>query len=56
MELVLKVSVEEGQLLIAGLQELPHKVSHNLIYKVKAQGDEQIAAEKEKESDKGKEK
>lgn len=52
------VTEDEANLIIKGLQELPHKVSNNLIGKLVTQGTEQAEAFKkarEKEEKKGKE-
>lgn len=42
MEIVYKLSVEEANLIIAGLQELPAKVSMQLIIKLQNEGQRQF--------------
>ena len=42
--LTLNVTVEEANLVLAALQELPHKLVHSLIQKVLEQANQQIKA------------
>lgn len=47
IELNLKVSVSDGDLIILGLQELPYKYSSKLIDNLRMQAKEQIEKQKE---------
>lgn len=42
MEIIFKVTVEESNIILAGLQELPAKVSMPLILKLQAEGQKQF--------------
>jgi len=46
MVIKLELTVEEVNLILASLQELPYKVSAPLIAKIKEQGDAQYEAKK----------
>lgn len=47
MELTLKLSIEETQLILNGLAKLPYEVSAQLIEKVKTEGDKAFIAKKD---------
>jgi len=51
MEINITLSVEELNLILAALQELPHKVVANLVPKLISQGQSQLAVTEDEESD-----
>ena len=48
LQIELRVTLGEGNLILAALSELPFKVSFGLIQKIKEQGEQQVASAREK--------
>lgn len=48
MNIKLELTLEEVNLILSALTEMPYKVSAGVIAKIKEQGDEQFEAAKEK--------